>query len=223
METLTRTMTVDAFSGPTENLQALAERLAANGIRVQTATTDRDSPSDVAVHRRNGDVLDAFAVTELLSGTDFERPLDQAQLERHSVIDELSRDVTLKAALTVPEQVRVSREFERRAVREVSGTLYAGFQHLSQLASSSRTPELYRTLAGTTDVDIYVWLPRRGTRPGSGCGHRRHRCDTRAIVVPALRWRGQSRPEGSPRLCGNPRREVRRRGLGGRLSTPPRG
>jgi hypothetical protein len=149
-------MTVYDFTGSDEELQTLAENLAAYGIRVRTATTNLDFPSDVAVLHQNGDVLDAFDVERIQAATDFERPLDDEQLERHGVIDTLSQDVTLKTALTVPEMVRVSREFERRAVREGAGTIHAGFQHLSQIGTSDRTMELYRSLA-TTGVDAYVY------------------------------------------------------------------
>jgi len=51
--------------------------------------------------------------------------------------------------------VRISREYERRAFREGGGTLHAGFQHLSQIAASDRTMEMYTALANV-GVDVTV-------------------------------------------------------------------
>lgn len=150
-----QTLTIYDFTGTDEQLRELAEWLDGFGVHVQIAETEVPSPSDVAVLHHDIEVRGACSVTSLLSRTDFETGSETEQLS-DEFLSALSGDVTVKSSLTVTEMVRVSRDFERRALREGSGTLHAGFQQLSQIFDSERTRKLYTALANN-GVDVYVY------------------------------------------------------------------
>lgn len=156
LERQSYTLTIYDYTGTDEQRQAISSWLGGYGVHVQTATSDLSGLDDVAVLHRSGDVIDACSVEELLGRAEFEDVFDETDLPRPDILSSLSTDVSVKPALTVQEMVRVSRNFERRALREGGGTLHAGFQHLSQVAGSERTMEMYTALA-TEGVDVRVY------------------------------------------------------------------
>lgn len=161
-------LTIYDYTGDDETLQELVTWLHGYGVRVQTVRTEQTNPDETGAHRtppenvallhHGGELLGAETVDTLLAASDFERPLETGtvQTSRSDILSALTADVAVKPALTVKEMVRISREFERRALREESGTLHAGFQQLSQIAESKRTREMYTALANTgVDVTVY--------------------------------------------------------------------
>lgn len=150
-----QTVTIYDFMGTDEQLRELVEWLNGYGTHVQIAQTELASPNGVAVLHRDGEIRGACSVESLLSRVDFETETDTEQLP-DDFLSALSADVTVKSTLTVTEMVRISRDFERRALREGSGTLHAGFQQLSQIAHSKRTLKMYTALADKgVDVTVY--------------------------------------------------------------------
>jgi hypothetical protein len=63
-------------------------------------------------------------------------------------------DDTVYAAMRRRQLLAVSREIEDRAFRVGTGTLRVGFQTLSTFASQA---DVYRLLAGETDLDVHVY------------------------------------------------------------------
>jgi len=151
-----RTVTVYDYSGTPEQLAALEELVHGYGANLETADTDGSGPSDLAVLHEDGSVIDACAVDSLLAQTDFERGFESESQPGGELLAELSSEVRVKPALTITEMVRLSRDFERQALREGSGELHAGFQHLSQIANSAQTVEMYTALADE-GVDVFVY------------------------------------------------------------------
>jgi hypothetical protein len=149
-------VTVYDYSGTPEQLAALEELLHGYGARLETADTDSSVPADIAVFHQEGSVLGACGVDSLLAQTDFERVFESESQPDTELLAALSSEVRVKPALTVTEMIRISRDFERRALREGSGELHAGFQQLSQIANSDRTVEMYTALADEgVDVSVY--------------------------------------------------------------------
>lgn len=152
-----RTLTIYDYAGTTEQLAELSQWLSGYGIDVRTVATDGAPLDNVAVLHREGTVIGAGAAEEFLSRVSFEGAItDGEEPPVPEMVASMSPDVTVQPAQRVEEMVRVSREFERRALREGTGELHAGFQSLSQLANSERTMEIYRTLA-TKGVDVRVY------------------------------------------------------------------
>ena len=151
-----RTVTVYDYSGTAEQLAELEALLHGYGTHLETADTDGSGPADIAVLHQNGSVLDACAVDSLLARIDFERGFESASQPGSELLAELSGEVRVKPALTITEMVRLSRDFERQALREGAGELHAGFQQLSQIANSDRTVEMYTALAEAgVDASVY--------------------------------------------------------------------
>lgn len=152
-----RTLTMYDYTGTADQLRELSQWLSGYGIAVETATTTGDHFDDLAVLHNDGSVLGACAGEEFLSRLSFERAIDDGEEPPiPEMVASLSSEVTVQPAQSVEEMVRVSREFERRALREGAGELHAGFQHLSQIANSRRTMEVYTTLANEgVDVSVY--------------------------------------------------------------------
>ncbi|WP_136715928.1 DICT sensory domain-containing protein [Halorientalis salina] len=152
-----RTLTIYDYAGTENQLQELSQWLSGYGIDVRTVATEGTRLDNVAVLDEEGTVLGACAAEEFLSRLSFERAIEDG--EEPSVpemVASLSTDVTVQPAQSVKEMVRISREFERRALREGGGELHAGFQRLSQIANSERTMEMYTTLANEgVDVRVY--------------------------------------------------------------------
>jgi hypothetical protein len=143
-----RTLTIYDYAGTEEQLDELSQWLAGYGIDVETVATRETPLEGAAVLHREGTVLGASAGDELLSRLSFEAALgDGEEPPVPEMVASLSPEVTVQPTRTVDEMVRVSREFERRALREGAGELHAGFQYLSRIATSERTMEMYRTLA----------------------------------------------------------------------------
>lgn len=157
LERRSRTLTVYDYTGTDEAVQGLSEWLDSYGVHVRTAETDRAAPEDVALLHREGEVLGACSVDELLARADFEAAIEEGtQPSLPAMLAGLSTDVTVKPNRSVQQMVRISRDFERRALREGAGQLHAGFQHLSQVADSTRTMEMYTALA-REGVDVRVY------------------------------------------------------------------
>lgn len=151
-----QTVTVYDYSGTQEQLAELEELVHGYGAHLETASTDGVGPANIAVLHQDGSVLDACAVDSLLAQTEFERGFESESQPGAELLAELSSEVRVKPALTIQEMVRLSRDFERRALREGSGELHAGFQQLSQIANSDRTVEMYTALAEEgVDVTVY--------------------------------------------------------------------
>jgi hypothetical protein len=150
------TLTVYDFSGTDEQLETLTGVLQGYGVTVETAETGGEGPAGVAVLHRDGTVIGGIHVETLLEWMDIDRAFDGNAPEAPPLLSELSADVAVKPALTIQEMIRISREFERRALRAETGELHAGFQHLSQIKHSDRTVEMYTALA-ENGVDVYVY------------------------------------------------------------------
>lgn len=156
LERCSYTLTIYDYAGTDEQRQDLSSWLSGYGVQVRTATSDLSVVDNVAVLHRAGEVIDACAAETLLERTGFEDALGETDVPRPEILSSLSTAVSVKPALTVQEMVRVSRNFERRALREGAGTLHAGFQYLSQIAGSQRTMEMYTALANEgVDVRVY--------------------------------------------------------------------
>lgn len=154
LDQFARTLTVYNHTGTDSELKQLEELLDSFGVRMQTVTTD-SGPENVAVLHQKNEVLDACSVDSLLSETEFGEFMEAEQRAQPAMFSDLSSSVTVKPTQDVTEMVRISREYERRALREGSGTLHAGFQQLSQIAESDRTMAMYIALANE-GVDVNV-------------------------------------------------------------------
>lgn len=156
LERRARTLTIYDFTGTDEQRQEIASWLTGYGVHVRTVDTDSDGPDNVAVLHHEGEILDVYSAESLLARTSVEDVFGASELPQPEILSSLSADVAVKPALTVTEMVRVSRDFERRALREGAGELHAGFQQLSQLVKSTRTMEMYTALANEgVDVRVY--------------------------------------------------------------------
>lgn len=152
-----RTLTIYDYAGTEEQLRELSQWLRGYGVDVGTVTTEGAPLDNVAVLHREGTVLGACAGEELLSRLSFEGAIENGEEPSvPEVVASLSPDVTVQPAQSVEEMVRISREFERRALREGAGELHAGFQYLSKIAGSERTMKMYRTLS-TDGVNVRVY------------------------------------------------------------------
>lgn len=160
-------LTVYDYTGPDEQLERLAGVVQGYGVTLEQATTDGAGPTDVAVLHRDGSVLGATHVETLLEWTDIERGFDRGHPESPPLLSEVSGDIAVKPALTIEEMIRISREFERRALRAEAGKLHAGFQKLSQIKHSERTVEMYTALA-ESGVDVHVYGVPDVTLPDIG-------------------------------------------------------
>jgi hypothetical protein len=156
LERRAQTLTIYDFAGSDQQRQEIASWLAGHGVNVQIVDTDSDGPGNVAVLHHEGEILDACSAESLLARTSVEDVFAASELPQPDILSSLSTDVAVKPALSIKEMVRVSRDFERRALREGGGELHAGFQQLSQLVKSTRTMEMYTTLANEgVDVRVY--------------------------------------------------------------------
>lgn len=153
----TATVTIYDFTGGEQTRVQLREWLGNFGVTTRTAETDRGEPTDVAVLHRAGEVLAAANVAALEERMEFEALDSPTETPpKPDLLAALDTELAIKPSLSVMEMVRISREFERRALRERAGTLHAGFQQLSQIADSRRTMETYTELADRgVDVTVY--------------------------------------------------------------------
>lgn len=152
-----RTLTMYDYTGTEQQLNELSQWLSGYGIEVRTMATNGAQLDNVAVLHQEETVLGACAGEEFLSRLSFESAIqDGEEPPVPEMVASLSSDVTVQPAQSIEEMVRISREFERRALREGAGELHAGFQHLSQIANSERTMEMYSTLA-KEGVDVRVY------------------------------------------------------------------
>lgn len=157
LDSHSRKLTMYDYTGTEEQLQELSQWLNGYGIDVGTAATNGGPIDNVAVLHRDGNVIGACAGEEFLSRLSFESAIDDGEEPPvPEMVASLSTDVTVQPGQSVEEMVRISREFERRALREGAGKLHAGFQHLSHFANSNRTMEMYRELANK-GVDVCVY------------------------------------------------------------------
>jgi hypothetical protein len=156
LEQRTPTLTVYDYDGTDERLQSLADWLNGYGVVVRTAESGGARSGD-AVFRRDGRVLGTCSVEDLLARSDFETAIDgESDPPLPDPLPSVSGTVTVRPNRSVREMVRISREFERRALRQGAGRLHAGFQHLSVVADSARTLEMYTSLA-REGVDVWVY------------------------------------------------------------------
>lgn len=151
-----RTLTVYGFSGSDEQREMLAEWLGGHGVHLQTVETDGSGPGNVAVLHRDTEVLGACTLDQLLARADVGADIGDEREPALDILSQFPAEVVVKRGLSVTEMVRVSRDYERRALREGAGTLHAGFQQLSQIAGSERTMETYAALVDA-GVDVYVY------------------------------------------------------------------
>lgn len=151
-----RTLTVYGFEGSEEQLGTLAAWLDGYGVHLRTVETDGSEPGNVAVLHRDGEVFGACTVDRLLARAEVGDEVGGGREPVPDLLSQLPTEVTVKRALSVTEMVRVSRNYERRALREGAGTLHAGFQQLSSVAASERTVETYAALV-EAGVDVYVY------------------------------------------------------------------
>jgi hypothetical protein len=151
-----RTLTVYGFAGSEKQLAELAGWLDGYGVHLQTVETDGSGPGNVAVLHRDSEVLGACTVEALLARADIGAEIDDDREPALDILSQFPAEVVVKRGLSVTEMVRVSREYERRALREGAGTLHAGFQQLSQIAGSEQTMETYAALVDA-GVGVYVY------------------------------------------------------------------
>ena len=151
-----QTLTVYGFAGSEERLAELAGWLDGYGVHLQTVETDGSGPGNVAVLHRDSEVLGACTVEALLTRADIGAETGDDREPALDILSQFPAEVVVKRGLSVTEMVRVSRDYERRALREGAGTLHAGFQQLSQIAASEQTMETYAALVDA-GVEVYVY------------------------------------------------------------------
>lgn len=157
LERSSRTLTIYGYTGTDDQLRSLSTWLDSYGIHVRTVETNGSDPGDVAVLHQEGEILGACSVSEFLARSEFESAIaGDTQPPIPELLSDLGENVAVKPNRSVREMIRISREYERRALREGAGSLHAGFQQLSQIATSSRTMEVYTELA-REGVDVWVY------------------------------------------------------------------
>ena len=148
------TLTVYNHDGSEADLETLAAALSGSGIAVTTAT-DAERAVNYAVLTHGDEVIGEFQLSEYLDSLDFESLLGDSGQQTLSLPDLPSEGLAVSPETSRTRMVGVSRTFERRALREGSGRLLAGFQTLSTLDESERTRTVYDRLA-ETGVDVTV-------------------------------------------------------------------
>ncbi len=151
------TLTVYNYDGTDEDLEAIAATLSGSGVAVTTDTTGQGNPANLGVFHRGDEVFEAVSVDDgWASKTDFEALLADGGPDRRATLPVLPGDgVAVSPETSRQRMVRMSRTFERRALREGGGRLVSGFQTLSTLSDSERTRSVYTRLA-EAGVDVTV-------------------------------------------------------------------
>jgi len=143
------------YRGSAERLESIRRRLASMGVGTHTATTEHGEPANVGVFYGDGPV-DAVDVDEWWpESLTVERVLDADGGIEPPVVPGGDPSVVVSPEATRQRLVGVSRQFEERALRCGGGRLRVGFQHLSVLADSPRTRDVYDRLA-SNGVDVSV-------------------------------------------------------------------
>jgi len=139
----------------TERTPALERQLASYNVRVAHRRTDADVSPFVVVEA-DGAFVGALPPGKLASLLDppLVRPdAPDGDDDTYEILFE-ALDETVYAALSRRELLVVSREIEDRAFRVGAGSLRVGFQRLSAFREQT---DVYRRLAGDTDLDVHVY------------------------------------------------------------------
>lgn len=134
----------------------LERRLAGYNVRVTHQQLGTDAPPPFVVIESDGEFVGALPRDRVESLLDppLVRPSASDGIEdAYEVLFE-ALDETAYAALSKRQLLAVSREIEDRAFRVGAGTLRVGFQRLSAFRAQT---DVYRRLAGETDLDIHVY------------------------------------------------------------------
>lgn len=147
--------TLTVVNAGSDAREALAERFVERNLVVTGVTLEAD-PREFAVLSRNGEVLTAVPVSDLLADPERTSPGFDRRSYR-SVLDHL--DETIFTSYTTARMVAASREIEDRAWRTGSGELHAGFQTLDVLSSAVST---YNRLHEREGLEVHAYAAPEG-------------------------------------------------------------
>lgn len=152
------TLTLCNFQGTEKMGATITSYFDRLNVPVETATLDRDAPTDVAMLHRGPDLLASSTVSDLVAAID----LDDADTTvshaaaRTDLFDHV--DQTVFGAHGADRQllVQVSHTIESMAWRTGQGTIHAGFQEFSRLWDDDRARTIYQRVA-EAGVDVHIY------------------------------------------------------------------
>jgi hypothetical protein len=169
-----REPTLTVFNADSAVAEELREHFADRNVRIVEERTD-EGPTEYAVLSRDGELVTAVTVDELLPGVGDEAesaddgPLggdagDESGGDRHRVggpiLDHL--DETMFTSYSRDDMVAASREIEDRAWRVGDGELHAGFQTLDVLTGEADT---YALLGEKDRLGVHAYAANEGEPP----------------------------------------------------------
>jgi hypothetical protein len=134
----------------------VSERFAHHDVAVERRALPPGGPDPFLAIERDGEFVGAVGLDALegLLEPPLVRPGDREEVsEGYRALFEVL-DGTVFTGLDRRDLLAVSREIEDRAFRAGRGTLRAAFQRLSAFEAQA---EVYRHLAGETDLDVHVY------------------------------------------------------------------
>jgi len=142
--------TLTVFNADDAVVEALRERFADRNLSVVGATAG-DGPRAYAVLSHDDEFVTAVSVADVLvEGAPRSVGFDDATYR--PILDSL--DETMFTSYDVRQMVSASREIEDRAWRAGRGSLHAGFQTVTTLASQH---DAYERLGGRDDLDVHAY------------------------------------------------------------------
>jgi DICT domain-containing protein len=142
--------TLTVFNADDGVVEALRERFADRNLSVEGATA-ADGPRSYAVLSDDDEFVTAVSVADVLADEPA-RSVGFADATYRPVLDHL--DETMFTSYDVDQMVSASREIEDRAWRAGRGSLHAGFQTLSTLASQRDT---YDRLGAHDGLEVHAY------------------------------------------------------------------
>ncbi len=152
------TLTVVNYDGPPEELAVVERYFDRQGVAVRQASLDTDTPRSVALLHHGDDLLGSESVTALRSAIDIDAAADDAFDTRQTsdLLTNLEQSVFGARAADKSLLIDVSHSIELLANRTQTGTLHAGFQHLSNLVGDEQAARIYQRLA-ESGVDVHIY------------------------------------------------------------------
>jgi KaiC/GvpD/RAD55 family RecA-like ATPase len=179
------TLTVYAFDGDPDALDALAEHCEVMNVDFRDRDLGPDDPANVAMLHRGRDLIDAVPVQSLFGALEVsasETPAGEfTTTEGTELLADLSRSTFGARGASKRFLIDVSHVIETEAWRHGTGELHAGFQDLSRLWTDSEARRIYRRLA-ERGVDVHVYGRPDGDAPGWD-GLRVHGIDNEEIAA----------------------------------------
>jgi DICT domain-containing protein len=150
-----KTLTVYNYTRDEETLDLLRSALTGYGVVLRTDETELGTPTNVCLLHSDDELRGTVALDDLVSAFEVESAFTDGDGGRPDIVEQLASDVSVFPGADRRELLIISREFEHSVWIQGTGTLYAGFQDLSQLATSADTLRIYERL-GDSDVDVTV-------------------------------------------------------------------